>query len=227
MITFKHIVWDWNGTLLDDAHFSFQKTCEVLSCHGMQVPSFEYYRDHFGFPVEEFLLPLGLSDTKRSTAELAGEFGAAYNESLYVSCELHRGTVDILESLAAAGHRHHVLSAREHDRLVEDIWHYGVARYFDRVEGARSSGSHMGKLHQGRELLVTASWNPRDVVLVGDTAHDFQIARELGIACVLLAAGQNSYEKLTRSAAPFIARDHCELIAKLELASKLTDELYE
>jgi hypothetical protein len=57
---YKCVILDWNGTLLDDAYFSFCKTAEVLRRNGLDVPTFEYYQESFVFPVEEFLMPLGL-----------------------------------------------------------------------------------------------------------------------------------------------------------------------
>ena len=44
---YKHIVWDWNGTLLDDAWLCVEVLNQMLSQRGQTAITLEFYRQHF------------------------------------------------------------------------------------------------------------------------------------------------------------------------------------
>jgi phosphoglycolate phosphatase len=41
--------------------------------------------------------------------------------------------------------------------------------------------------------------------MIGDTNHDFEVAQELGINCVLVADGHQSYERLKETGAEVVS----------------------
>jgi len=40
--------------------------------------------------------------------------------------------------------------------------------------------------------------------LIGDTVHDYEVAREIGAKCLLIAGGHQSIEKLTACGVPVL-----------------------
>ena len=56
----EHVVWDWNGTLVDDAKLCVDIVNGILSEHMMPAVSLEFYRDHFSFPVSSYYEKIGL-----------------------------------------------------------------------------------------------------------------------------------------------------------------------
>ena len=57
---------------------------------------------------------------------------------------------------------------------------------------------------QGQRWIEQLHWNPEEVVLVGDTLHDFEVAEAIGAHCVLMAHGHHTAERLAESGAPVV-----------------------
>ena len=55
----KHVIWDWNGTLLDDAWLCVDVMNGMLSKRGLPLITLEIYRNIFDFPVRDYYLKLG------------------------------------------------------------------------------------------------------------------------------------------------------------------------
>ena len=43
------------------------------------------------------------------------------------------------------------------------------------------------------------SYNPAEVVMIGDTVHDFEVAQAMGTDCILISNGHNSRERLEKT----------------------------
>lgn len=97
----------------------------------------------------------------------------------------------------------YILSAHEQTRLRETVTRYGLQDYFADISG--SDNFHgKGKSEHGLELLRHHSIPPESAILVGDTHHDLEVARKLGIRCVLFSGGHISEERLRGSGVPVI-----------------------
>ena len=84
----NHIIWDWNGTLLDDAPYSLALTNRILADYGLpQMDGLDVYRSIFTFPVVDYYTRLGLGGERFD--EAAHRWMDAYmaNETV---CPLHR-----------------------------------------------------------------------------------------------------------------------------------------
>ncbi len=54
------VIWDWNGTLLDDTELCYQIANEMRLERGMaSMRGIEEYRSHFTFPVVEYYKRMG------------------------------------------------------------------------------------------------------------------------------------------------------------------------
>ena len=52
---YKNVVWDWNGTLLNDVKVGVNTLNDMLGRRGLPLLSVEDYKEKFGFPVIDFL----------------------------------------------------------------------------------------------------------------------------------------------------------------------------
>ncbi|MGN1100061.1 MAG: HAD family hydrolase, partial [Christensenellales bacterium] len=48
------IIYDWNGTLLDDTAMCHDMLNELLDSHGLPAVSMEKYRQIFTFPIKKY-----------------------------------------------------------------------------------------------------------------------------------------------------------------------------
>ena len=56
----KYILWDWNGTLLDDTQAALDTLNAMLTRRGVKSIAMDFYRDHFAFPCRPFYEQIGM-----------------------------------------------------------------------------------------------------------------------------------------------------------------------
>ena len=198
-----HVVWDWNGTLLDDAWLCIEVMNGLLGRRGMGLLDPARYAAVFAFPVRDYYGQLGF-DFAREPFEVVGtEFIEGYQARQH-ECRLRPGAGEALAALAARGVAQSVLSASQHARLVSQAEALGVASHFVRMIGLEDHYAG-GKLEQGRRWIAELGLDPGAVLLVGDTDHDQEVAREMGVRCLLVPSGHQSAERLRACGAPLLA----------------------
>ncbi len=196
----KHVVWDWNGTLLDDTWLCIEIANEMLAERGIRTMSKRRYQQIFDFPVILYYQRMGFDFEKESFEKLGAEFIARY-EVRRGECPLHKGARHTLEKLHASGVTQSVLSNYPHHTLEEILRHHGIRDFFDDVTGADDVYAR-GKTERGRQWLARSSRARHEIVLVGDTLHDHEVARELGILSALVTVGSHSRSRLAKTGAP-------------------------
>jgi phosphoglycolate phosphatase len=88
-----------------------------------------------------------------------------------------------------------VLSALRQDLLENALERNGLREFFDLVYGVDNLDG-ASKLDRGRELIAALGPDAQDAVLIGDTLHDAEVAKALGIDCVLVSCGHQTPERL-------------------------------
>ncbi|OLB74378.1 MAG: hydrolase [Actinobacteria bacterium 13_2_20CM_2_71_6] len=194
-----HLVWDWNGTLLDDLPLVVAATNACLaSCGGVPVTAEEHRRD-FRRPIAAYYaFALGRAVGDDEFVTLDRIFHDAYGAGL-ASCAL---TVDALTALTSWPGTQSLLSMWFHDKLVPTIDRYGLAGYFARVDGLRATvggGSKTPHLIAHLDALGLAG---TDCVLIGDSVDDAEAAEAVGASCVLYAGGFTDAGRLAATGRP-------------------------
>ncbi len=196
---YKHIIWDWNGTLLDDVDLVIDAMNKLLRRRELSLLNRELYKNIFTFPVRDYYARLGFDFAAEPYEQLADEFIAEINSDEYHSrYRLFPEAKGILEQIKALGLSQSILSASAEDKLREMIHAFGLGGYFQAVNGLGDHYAH-GKLEAGKQCLLDLGINKgAEVLLIGDTAHDFEVAAALGCDCLLVAGGHQSYARLRR-----------------------------
>lgn len=207
---YTHVVWDWNGTLLDDAWLCVDVMNEVLAARNMPALTVERYQAIFDFPVIRYYERIGF-DLEREPFEVVGtEFIQRY-EARRTEANLRPEARAVLGALRETGVRQSVLSAYRQDTLDSLLRHHAVDAYFHDITGSDDHYAR-GKTEQGRALLKRLRVDPSCVLLVGDTAHDHEVAQAMGVDCLLLPGGTHTAERLSSCGAPVI-RDLQDVVA--------------
>lgn len=196
----RHVVWDWNGTLLDDTWLCLEIANQMLARRGIPTMSLRKYRRIFDFPVIRYYERMGFDFAQESFEVLGTEFILAY-ERRRGECRLHDDARETLEGLHAAGVTQSVLSNYPHHTLEDILRRHRVRGLFDDVTGADDHYAH-GKTERGRQWIARAGRSPDEVVLVGDTLHDHEVAQEMGIRSALVTHGSHPRSRLARTGAP-------------------------
>ena len=196
------VVWDFNGTLVDDIDLCVRGVNPQLEKQGLPALTAEAYRDVFGFPVQDYYRKLGVDFEKISMTQLAEDFFAIYEPELK-NCPLHEGVLEAIDALSARGLRQFVLSAMEQSMLHANLHHLGILDRFEAVYGlADQKGA--SKIARGQDLLAEQDIDPSTTLMVGDTVHDAEVATELGMQIALVPTGHQSEARLREAGFPVV-----------------------
>ena len=77
----RHVIWDWNGTLLDDAWLCREIMNGQLRKRGLPTLRAERYEAIFDFPVEGYYRKVGFDWKKESFEEAGTEFIVEYENT--------------------------------------------------------------------------------------------------------------------------------------------------
>ena len=107
----KHIIWDWNGTLLDDLDVSMEALNYVLEKENLPlVLDKEEYRKYFQFPVIEYYKKVGFDFNKTPFSVLAKQYMDYYQPNS-LSCSLHKNVEETLQKVISKDVSQYLLSA--------------------------------------------------------------------------------------------------------------------
>lgn len=203
---YKHCIWDWNGTLFDDVNLCLDLINELLKEYQLGSITLEHYREVFGFPVKEYYRRVGFDFSRVPFETVAIQFIDAYNSRRY-EAGLFTGTHSILSQLMTHNLSHSVLSAYRHAELEATIQRLGIADCFGYISGI-SDQFAAGKVDNGKALIEKIPYTREEVVLIGDTDHDFEVAQAIGIDCILVAHGHHSRGRLALCRVPVVENLH-------------------
>ena len=212
---YDHVIWDFNGTVLADMQAGIDAVNEMLAPRGLPVLSdMEGYRRAFRFPVEQYYRDLGFDFEKEDYKTVLAPLWVSLYNKYSKESPLFAGVRELTTALRNAGAKQSILSASEKEMMCRQLRERGALAWFDEVWGNDS-------IHAYGKNALAAEWRKAHpaarAVLLGDTTHDFEVAREMGVDCVLVAAGHHDKARLLQCGVP-VVQDLFEAAALLEVA---------
>jgi len=198
-VRYNTVIWDWNGTLLDDATLCRSVMNRLLAEAGLPPLSVQRYQAVFDFPVEVYYRRIGFPLDTRAFEHVGTQFMAGYEQARH-TCRLRSGTRRALAHLHRAGVVQAMLSAYPHVTLEAVLEERGLHRHFTHIMGA-SDHYGRGKTHQAHALRACLPATSK-VVLIGDTLHDAEVARAIGADCLLICGGHQARHRLAATGCP-------------------------
>jgi phosphoglycolate phosphatase len=199
---YKYILWDWNGTLLNDTEVCVNVMNKLLEKRGLPLSNITNYKKIFGFPVRKYYDQLGFDFDKEPFEKVSIEFMEEYQQKSF-SAELVKDAENVLEQCKQAGFTQFILSASQIDNLNEQVKHFGILSYFNKLLGLDHIHA-TSKVEIGKTWLKETALNPSEIIMIGDTIHDFETAAGLGCNIILVADGHQNRERLERLGAPIV-----------------------
>ncbi len=194
---YKHIIWDWNGTLLDDRWLCVEGINKALDKRGLKTINEQTYKDIFSFPVKDYYQKLGF-DFSVEPFEIAGDEFVLYYEKHFNRTKLHSQCRAIIKKIFAVGITQSILSAGKHEFLLEWVKAHNLQKYFIKILGIDNQYA-TGKTELGMSLIKNLSYNNNEVVLIGDTIHDSDVAESMNIDCLLMDQGHVNNDRLQKT----------------------------
>ncbi|MGE0631241.1 MAG: HAD family hydrolase [Pseudobdellovibrionaceae bacterium] len=192
----KHVIWDWNGTLLNDVDHAVTTVNRLLTVRGLPQIEKEYYRQVFEFPVINYYKAIGFNFERESFEDVSHEFVQLYMDGFH-HCPLVFGAKDTLETIQALKITQSILSAADQESLDVMVSHFELKQYFSSVNGIENKFAS-SKIQKGMDLISSSSHGLSETVLIGDTEHDLEVGQHLGIDVVLVGHGHQCPTRLSR-----------------------------
>jgi phosphoglycolate phosphatase len=191
---YRHIIWDWNGTIIDDVRACVEVLNNILVGYDKPLVTLERYRSEFDFPVADYYTKIGIDFSIVSYDVVAKQYISQYNIKQY-KCGLQSGAKEVLKTISDKGIGQSILSAYNEQMLEEIVKYFGLYDFFDNIVGL-SDFYAKSKLENGKDLIKKLKLAGGSVLLIGDTTHDYEVAEQIGADCVLIDDGHQERKRL-------------------------------
>jgi phosphoglycolate phosphatase-like HAD superfamily hydrolase len=194
-----HLVWDWNGTLLDDLSLVVSSTNHAFAEVGGRSLDADEHRTRFRRPVAEFYAEI----LERAVDEEEfGRLDRIFHDAYRMGLTTMTLAADAMTAIKSWPGSQSLLSMWFHEELVPAVETYGLAGVFTRVDGLRTEvGGDLKAGHLARHLAELGV--PGDhVVLIGDSLDDAAAADAVGGGAVLYTGGFTHPARLRASGRP-------------------------
>jgi phosphoglycolate phosphatase len=196
---YKHIIWDWNGTLLNDTSLCTQILNESLRKRDIPEITVQQYKQKFLFPIKTFYESIGFDFDKEPFENSNNEFNAGFVDQ-FKSLVLQPFAKDTIIKFSEKKITQTILSASRQDRLKEQVNFFDITQYLQHVVGTNNLYAH-GKEYEGEELLLILDIPAEETIIIGDTLLDSSVAKYLKIDCALVSNGHNDIKRLKETGA--------------------------
>ncbi len=193
---YKFIIWDWNGTLLDDVGAALASVNDMLEKRGMPLIDLARYRECIGVPIRKFYERVFNLENENYDLMIK-EYNIGYARYA-AACGLSDGAREALAYFSEKGARQVIVSSSHTDIVRSGVERLGIGEYFDEILGARDYLA-ASKTQRAVDYLHRSGAENGTVLVVGDLEHDAETAAEIGADCVLLASGHEVPERLAKA----------------------------
>ncbi|NLM73086.1 MAG: HAD family hydrolase [Clostridiaceae bacterium] len=196
---YKHIVWDWNGTLLNDAQACVNSVNKILVSRNMRPVTLKEYKSKIEFPVINMYKDSGFDFGKESFDDLSEEYVQNYLDQ-FDSIDLHDDARSVLTGFKNLGLKQYIVSASGYQILMDQVERYGLKEFFTQIMGQDNNRGE-SKVHLAQKLAGSLNCSPGEILFIGDTPHDYEVSKEAGFDVRLVSNGHCSLEKLMATGA--------------------------
>lgn len=201
----KYIIWDWNGTLFNDVDLCVESINYLLSTQNLPLlADKEAYQRVFRFPIIEYYQAVGFDFNRCSFEKLAIIYMDYYQERS-LSCLLYENAQKALEYYHKKGYRQILLSASKTEYLMRQLKQFNIEDIFYDILSLDNIHAH-SKKELACAYLKQHSVSTKQIVFIGDSVHDYEVAQAVGAECILIADGHEHEERLKKTNATVIDR---------------------
>lgn len=214
------IVFDWNGTLLDDANAVLQTINAILSRFSHAAIDMHKFREEFELPLSVFFRKLDMS---KDEIELVHSNDSAIFHDTYEflasGTALRKGVRNLLLTARQQAMQTVIVSNHIVEPIRAQVRRHGVETHVTDILAFESRATQfrsMSKEDRLRLYMLTNDLSPDRTVVVGDMPVETEIARNLGLISVSIAGGFVSEARLRAAQPDYIIHEHHELAPILQ-----------
>jgi phosphoglycolate phosphatase len=180
------VIWDWNGTLLNDVAQNHRILNSMLEKRGLRRIGIDEYRKLFRMPIIELYRDLGFTFKDETFEEAAREYFKSYTQE-FTEMPLTDGALEALTAIRGKKAGQYIVSAMNEPDLREQVKARGIFGFFEAIFGL--DNVHARSKKQRAFDLVDSLPSKADILFIGDMDHDYEVARAIGARCLLYDKG--------------------------------------
>ena len=203
------IVFDWDGTLYDSTALIVQSIQAACIDVGAPVPSDQDARYVIGLGLSDALMHVAPGLSPEMYPVLGQRYRFHYGQKQH-HVTLFSGTLDMLDLLKTRNHMLAVATGKSRSGLNEALRSAKLGAVFDATRTADETSSKPDP-QMLLELMAELDASPDRTLMIGDTTHDLQLARNAGVASVAVSYGAHHPESFAALAPRHVAHSVQEL----------------
>ncbi len=207
----RAILFDLDGTLIDQFEAIHRAFVRVLTQMGFPAPSFESVKRSVGGASETTMTKLIGADRAKEAVRLLRPI---FEEEMLDGLKALPGSHEILESCKAHGLKTAVLTNKHgpHARAACDHLHFSEFLAF--TIGANDTDWKKPDSRLTTYALDKLGVQPEESLYLGDSPYDYETASGVGMKCLLVATGTHSISELNKLSATSVDQDLFEVVEK-------------
>lgn len=202
MKEYKVIIWDFNGTLIDDIDAALASVNDMLIRRKLPTINFEQYASYIDTPIIKFYEHIFDDLYSMDFNVIADEFNRGYEKHLK-SHAVMPCAEEVLEYFNSLGKLQTVISATHIDKVNTRLREFELDGYFDKIL-AHNNLIAEDKTHLAINYFAEKDIKPHEAVVIGDCVADFKMAEALGCDCILTTQGHQSRKEFSETTAIII-----------------------
>lgn len=183
-MTYKNIVFDIDGTLIDTEKAILESLQKVMLQLKNEAIELDDLRFALGIPGKDALSRLGVKDLD----EAHFLWDEIYRESI-PDVRVFEGIIAVLQQLKADSHPLGIITSKTKKEYQADFYPLGLDQYFECKICADDSGKHKPEPEPMLKYLECSGAKPDEVLYIGDSIYDMQCAQGAGVDCALALWG--------------------------------------
>lgn len=197
--TYQLLIFDWDGTLQDSIGSIVACTQATLTELGLEQPDDSVIRGSIGLGLRDMVNRFAPGCSEQVFHDIVHVYRRLWFSDYRHRHQLFPGVRQVVEEIDERGHWMAVATAKSRRGLDEDLASTGLRSFFKATCTADEARS---KPHPQMilDILEELGVKPEATLMIGDTAHDMQMAHNAGTAAVAVLTGSHDREELCRAA---------------------------
>lgn len=213
-MTYKAVIFDLDGTLLDTIEDIADSLNAVFQQKGYSIFSIEDYKYFAGRGIDELIhsaFQKGNIDTSEFDSVKRGyieEYGKRQN----AKTQIFPGIMELLQNLTTLGVSINILSNKPHFQTEGVVQHYFNDFPFAFVYGKKTNFEIKPNPESALEIVSKLQLTPKDVLYIGDTNTDIQTAKNAEFKSVGVLWGFRKKTELIEAGADYIVSQPYQIL---------------
>lgn len=190
------IIFDWDGTLVNSIDWIVECLQSAAQICALPVPATQSCRDVIGLSLKQAMAMLFADISEPAERRFVNEYSRQFFSRQATKQDLFDGVYDMLTNLQSMGSRLAVATGKTRRGLDKVMQATETERFFQFTRCADETASKPDPtmLH---EIIAYFDSRHEQVLMVGDSVHDLQMAKNAGIDSVAVTCGAHTADILT------------------------------